>query len=298
MTDPLAEMVLLLQPSARFSKVAEGSGAWRILRNAGGHPFYQVLLKGRCLLTTAAGAVTLRAGDFVLVPAGLPCVISSLDPAPPEGMASQPVMQPDGTRRFGIQDGPPDQQMLIGHFSFGSPDAALLTAMLPQLIHVRGQKRLATLVDLVIEESRANRPARDVILSRLLEVLLVEALRSVTGITAPGLLRGLADERLAQAIRRIHEDPARAWTIAGLAQEASLSRSAFFARFQQALGMAPMAYLSAWRMAQSKSLLRQRETVAEVAARVGYGSASAFSTAFARHVGMPPARYAQSVVAA
>jgi len=78
---------------------------------------------------------------------------------------------------------------------------------------------------------------------------------------------------------------------ADMARTASLSRPTFFARFQQAVGMAPMACQLAWRMAQGKSLLRQRETVA---ARVGYGSASAFSTAFARHVGLPRARCARS----
>ena len=197
-------------------------------------------------------------------------------------MESQPVMLADGTRRFGVQDGPREQQMLVRHFSFGTTDGALL----PQLEHVRGQRRLTTLVDLVIDESRADRPAREVILTRLLEVLLIEELRLADVVTAPGLLRGLADDRL--AIRAMHGDAARLWTIADLARTASLSRSAFFAQLQQAVGMAPMACQLAWRMAQGKSVLRQRETVAAMAARVGYGSASAFSTAFARHVGLPP----------
>jgi transcriptional regulator GlxA family with amidase domain len=107
-------------------------------------------------------------------------------------------------------------------------------------------------------------------------------------------VRGLADERLAVAIRRMHESPTTAWTVARLAKEAALSRSAFFERFSRAVGVAPMAYLLAWRMAMAKNMLRQNEaSVAEIAERIGYGSASAFSVAFNRNVGQPPARYAR-----
>jgi transcriptional regulator GlxA family with amidase domain len=184
---------------------------------------------------------------------------------------------------------------LVGHFTFDAPDAALLVSLLPRLVHVRGEHRLSTLVQLVSDESRAARPARDVVLSRLLEVLLIEALRaSADEAAAPGLLRGIADERLGAAIRGIHARPEQQWTVAQLAREAALSRSAFFARFQRAVGMAPMAYLLTWRMALGKQLLRQKANgIAEVAQRVGYGSASAFSVAFTRHVGLPPTQYAR-----
>ena len=132
-------------------------------------------------------------------------------------------------------------------------------------------------------------------LTRLVEVLLVEALRVAPGDDAPpGLLRGLADARVAAAMRQMHGEPARQWTMAELAKEASLSRSAFFDRFVRAVGMPPMEYLLAWRMTVAKDLLGRREVaVDEVAQRVGYGSASTFSTAFSRHVGQPPGRYAR-----
>ena len=93
----------------------------------------------------------------------------------------------------------------------------------------------------------------------------------------------------------MHERPGHAWTVAALAREAALSRSAFFERFNRIVGIAPMAYLLAWRMALAKQLLRKKESsVADVAERVGYSSASTFSIAFARHVGQPPMRYARS----
>lgn len=148
------------------------------------------------------------------------------------------------------------------------------------------------------EEARGQRPAREVILAHLLEVLFIEALRSTASATAsPGLLRGLGDERLAVAIRRMHENPGQPWTVVQLAKEAALSRSTFFERFNRALGMAPMAYLLAWRMALARNLLRcQDGSISEIAQRVGYGSASAFSVAFTRYTGLPPARYSREEV--
>ena len=186
--------------------------------------------------------------------------------------------------------------MLGGYFVFDSPDAGLLVSQLPALIHLRGAERLTTLVRLVREEAGAERPGCDLILSRLVEVLIVEALRSVEGDDAPpGLLRGLAvdlpDRRREPRIAQ----PAHPWTIAELANEAALSRSAFFDRFARTVGVPPMEYLQGWRMSLAKDLLRRKAGgLAEIASQVGYGSASAFSTAFARHVGLPPKRYAMT----
>lgn len=309
MVDPLAEVVTLLQPQARYSKVVGGAGSWRIRRAESGQPFYCVVLDGACRLTLDGQApLQLRQGDFVLIPAAQGYTMSSLAPAIPQAADSVPVELPQGQFRLGEQDGPPEVLLLVGHCAFGSPDAALLVSLLPQLVHVRGEHRLATLVQLVMDESRARRPGREVILAHLMEVLLIEALRSTAeknadngseNLAAPGLLRGLADDRLAAALRCMHDDMARAWTVAELAQQSALSRSAFFERFSRAVGVAPMEYLLAWRMACAKDLLRRREGgIAAVAGRVGYGSASAFSVAFARHVGMPPARYAREQVEA
>jgi AraC-like DNA-binding protein len=296
MVDPLAEVVVLLQPHAPFSKVVVGAGRWRIRRTESGQPFYCVILEGSCRLAVDGNEpITLQGGDFVLVPSAYGFTMSSLQPTISEDIDTSPVALPHGEFRIGVQSGPPEVRLLVGYCVFGSPDAALLVSLLPQLVHIRGEKRLATLVQLVGEESREMRPARDVVLPRLLEVLLIEALRSTAGTEAsPGLLRGLADERLAVAIRRMHDGMSRSWTVAQLAKEAGLSRSAFFERFSRTVGVAPMEYLLAWRMALAKNLLLRKEGgVAEVAVRVGYGSASAFSVAFTRHVGLPPTRYAR-----
>ncbi|ERJ20678.1 Transcriptional regulator protein [Salinisphaera shabanensis E1L3A] len=294
MIDPLAEVVSLLQPSMRFSKLIVGAGPWRVHRSDPGDLFYCVVLEGECLNSPGAGEpIRLTAGDFLLAPMARHIVASS-QPPPPADVEDLPVALGGGAFRLGAADAAPDVRMLIGHCHFESPDAALLISLLPQRVHVRGQQRLAMLVELLGEESRADRPARDMVLSRLLEVLMIEALRA-SGETAAssGLVRGLADSRLASAIRAMHAEPTRAWTVAELASQAAMSRSAFFERFNRTVGLAPMAYLLAWRMALAKRLLRDEQSrITDVAERVGYSSASTFSVAFTRHVGMPPTRYA------
>jgi AraC-like DNA-binding protein len=293
LVDPLAEVVTLLQPSALLSKLVSARGPWRVRRSEAGQVFYCVVLDGACRLAAAGHEpIPLQKGDFALVPSAYDFTASSLEPPAKDTV---PVARQNGEFRLGVQRGQPDVRMLIGHCTFGSPDATLLVSLLPRLVHLRDQRRLSTLVQLLREESLERRPARDVILARLLEVLLIEALRSTAGTEASsGLLRGLADERTAAAIRRIHEHPTTPWTVAQLAKEAGLSRSAFFERFSRAVGVAPMEYLLGWRMALAKDLLRRRGmTVGEVAEHVGYGSASTFSVAFTRHVGLPPKHYAR-----
>jgi AraC-like DNA-binding protein len=295
MSDPLTQVVGLLQPSASFSKLVVAAGAWAVRRSDEGRPFYCAVLDGSCRLSIAGQEpITLERGDFVLVPAAYDFATSSLEP-PPNGVETQRVETSPGVFRLGGQDDPPNVRMLVGHCAFGSDDANLLVSLLPQLVHVQGQGRLTTLVDLVNQESRDDRPGRDVVLDRLLEVMLIEALRSTTeSAPPPGLLRGLADDRIAVALRQMHDCPTRAWTVVELAREAALSRSTFFERFRREVGVAPMEYLLGWRMALAKDLLRrERAGVAQVAQRVGYSSASTFSVAFARHVGMPPILYAR-----
>ena len=296
MLDPLTQVVGLLRPSASLSKLVLAGGVWAVRRSDDGRPFYCAVLEGSCRLAVAGQEpVRIDRGDFVLVPAAHGFTTSSLQP-PPEGSGPERVEMSPGVFRLGCPDAPPDVRMLVGHCAFGSDDADLLVSLLPQLVLVRGDRRLFTLVELVNDEVRADRPGRDVVLARLLEVLLIEALRSGVGPAAPpGLLRGLCDDRLAAALRDMHGRPEHSWTAPELARSAALSRSTFFDRFRREVGVTPMEYLLGWRMALAKDLLRGgRIGVAQVARRVGYGSASTFSVAFARHVGVPPGCYARA----
>jgi len=222
--------------------------------------------------------------------------MSGFEQVTPERIDPKVTPAPMGEVRHGTRGGRPDVRLLGGYFIFDSPDAELLVSLLPAVVHVRGVERLAVLVRLVGEESGDRRPGRDLVLTRLVEVLLIEALRSTAGEDAPpGLLRGLADARLAAAMRQMHGQLARSWTVAQLAKTAALSRSAFFECFTRTVGMPPMEYLLAWRMVVAKKLLRSHGLgLSEVAERVGYSSASTFSTAFSRLVGQPPSRYARA----
>jgi AraC-like DNA-binding protein len=297
MVDPLSEVISLLQPGTVFSKGISGAGRWGVRYSAFGQPSFCAVLEGSCRLAVdGQEPITLQAGDFVLLPATPGLTLSGFQPVRPRKVDPRvEASEASGEVRHGTQDGPPDVRLLGGHFVFGSPDAALLVSLLPQQIHIRGEPRLEKLVQWVKEEARDERAGRELVLARLVEVLLIEALRSTTGASASaGLLRGLADTRLARSLRQMHERPSHAWTVEQLAQEAALSRSAYFERFTRAVGIPPMEYLLSWRMALAKKLLRSRDRgLGEVAELVGYSSASTFSTAFSRHVGQPPGRFAQ-----
>jgi AraC-like DNA-binding protein len=279
-----------------FSKPISGAGRWGVRYSAFGKPSFCAVLEGRCRLAVDGHEpLTLEAGDFLLLPATPGFTMSGFEPVRPVRIDPATTAALTGEVRHGTRGGRPDVRLLGGYFEFDSPDAPVLVSLLPSLVHVRGAERLSVLVRLVNDESKDQKPGRDLALTRLVELLLIEALRSTSGEGAPpGLVRALADARLAPAIRQMHRQLARPWTVAHLARAAALSRSAFFLRFSRVVGLAPMEYLLAWRMAVAKDLLRRHElAVTEVAERVGYGSASTFSTAFSRHVGQPPRRYAR-----
>lgn len=239
---------------------------------------------------------TLEQGDFVLLPATPAVTMSGFEPAIPTHFDPRAMPPPMDEVRHGRADGPAEVRLLGGYFAFDTPDAALLVSLLPGMIHIRCVERLTTLVRLVAEEARAENVDRELVLTRLVEILLIEALRTSQGKdTPPGLLRGLSDGRVAKALRDMHGDPQRAWTVVELADTAGMSRSAFFDRFTRAVGLRPMEYLLAWRMAVAKDMLRHDDVALdEVARRVGAGSASTFSTAFSRYVGQPLGRYART----
>lgn len=300
MADPLSEVIQLLQPRAVFSKGISGAGRWAVRYAAFGQPGFCAVTEGRCRLAVDGEApVVLEEGDFVLLPTTPAFTMSGFEPAPALRIDPNTAPPAEGEVRYGRQEGPADVRQFGGWFSFASPDAGLLVSLLPRMIHIRGIPRLTQLVRLVGEEAVREDIGRDLILGRLAEILLIEALRAAPAAEAqPGLLRGLADPRIAAALRRMHGDVERPWTVPELAREAGMSRSAFFERFSRLVGVRPMEYLLSWRMAVAKNLLRGGGmALDEVARRIGYGSSSTFSTAFSRHVGLPPGRFMRSSAA-
>jgi AraC-like DNA-binding protein len=297
MSDPLSDIVRLLHPRAVFANVISGKGNWAVRYCEYGQPGFCIVLEGSALLAVDGHApVAIGTGDFVLLPTTPAFTLSSFVPAPPVFIDPKAVPGGQGELRHGEQDGAPDMRSLGGAFLFDSADAGLLVSLLPAVVHVQGAGRLMQLVQMVGEECRDRKPGSDYMLSRLVQLLLVEAMRWTTAQAAPpGLLRGLGDERLAMALKRIHARIDHAWSVGELAQAAALSRSTFFERFTRTVGVPPMEYVLAWRMEVAKALLRRSGlSVAEVAERVGYGSTSAFSVAFSRQVGAPPSRYGKA----
>lgn len=298
MNDPLSNVIALLEPRAVFSKRISGAGRWGVRYSAFDQPSFAAVLEGSCRLAVdGLEPITLAQGDFVLLPATPGFTMSGFEPVKPARVDPKLMGAATEEVRHGTRGGRPDVRLLGGYFVFASPDQHLLVSLLPTLIHVRGVERLTTLVRIVGEESLAARPGRELVLNRLVEILLVEALRSTPAEDTPrGLLRGLSDARIAPVLRRLHARLERDWSVADLAKAAALSRSSFFERFTETVGVPPMEYLMVWRMAVAKDLLRRQDLgLDEVAERVGYGSAANFSTAFRRHVGKPPGRYAREL---
>lgn len=301
MSDPLSEVVRLLHPRAVFANVISGKGNWAVRFSEFGRPSFCILLDGSCQLAVDGHeAITISAGDFVLLPTTPAFTISSVAPAPPVHLDPFALVGGKTEVRYGEQTGPADMRSLGGSFLFDCADAGLLVSLLPAVVHVQGSQRLSLLVRMVSEETSDEQPGGEFMRSRLVEMLLVEAMRSTTtGSAPPGLLRGLGDERLAIALKLMHAHIDRAWTVDQLAKAAALSRSSFFERFSRTVGVAPMEYLLGWRMEIAKDLLKNDElSVTEVAERIGYGSTSTFSVAFSRHVGVAPSRYGRGAQSA
>lgn len=297
--DPLAAIISLLRPRTVLSKIVSGAGDWSVRYERYQDPGFCIVLEGSCFLDADEfGVFELREGDFVLLPQTPGFTLAS-------DLGIEPTLvSPTHPRelRHGAQSGPVGMRMLGGWFHFDPANAQMLVKLLPPVVHIRrdeaGAARLRRLVALTGDEADADRPGRDLILERLVEVLLVEALRFRHASAArqeQGLLAGLSDPALARALRAIHADMARSWTVAELARTAHMSRAVFAERFARKVGIPPMQYLLEWRMAMAKALLRrERPPLARVAERIGYQSASAFSTAFTRLTGCSPSEFARS----
>ena len=149
---------------------------------------------------------------------------------------------------------------------------------------------LQALSDALSVEAARQQCGSRVVIDRLVEAMMLIILRRTIGLHAngSGLLAGLAHPRLHKALVAVHDSPAQTWDIERLAAQAGMSRSHFIAQFQAVVGSTPAAYLTGWRLALGKRCLLRGDSVKQVAALVGFGSAAAFSRAFARHFGVTP----------
>jgi AraC-like DNA-binding protein len=300
--DPLTQLVELLRPRVLLWKHMAGRGDWAWGFPAGsgvvfgrvvsGHCRFRLpggeeqgLEPGDCLLLTEPPAWILRGG------AGDAATIAFED-LPSDAISPELVRG---------EDDPSQVRVVGGHFEFDSVNKELLTAFLPPVAHIRSRGsgddgRLASVLAMIDAEASDVRPGQEAVLSRLLEIVLIELLRTPETLSSQqrGMLTGLTDAQIASALRAFHADIRRGWSVASLSAAASMSRSVFSQRFTALVGQPPMTYALLWRMAVACDALRfSGRSLDEIALATGYGSASAFSTAFTRTVGRSPARFAR-----
>ncbi len=174
---------------------------------------------------------------------------------------------------------------------------------LPPLIHLRADDiaRIRPLIDMLADEVARTSPGRSTVLDRMLDVLLVQILRiwfAQSG-AAPAWFRALDHPQVGQALRLLHQDPARRWKVDTLAAEVGLSRATFARQFTAEVGVPPLRYLTDWRMGLAAERLRDGdEPLHRIAAAVGYENEFAFSVAFRRRYGQPPGAFRSALRAA
>ena len=187
---------------------------------------------------------------------------------------------------------------LCGAYRFSGDVGDGLLGALPQILPLSAAAGdpLHQVITVLSRELATSQPGQQTVLDRLLDVLLVLAIRTSfnTSSSAPRWFQASADPRLSAALQAIHDDATHPWTVPELAAVSGLSRAAFARSFQRALGQAPMQYLTTWRMTLARDYLRTGQpTLTQVAERTGYATPYAFAAAFRRHHGQPPGLWRQ-----
>ena len=294
--DPLVQVLEHLAPHGLSWKHISGGATWMLTLPTEPGIVFGMVLDGEAW-AKGKGTITLRQGDYLLLVAPATWTLGC-GSCRKEGIVEDADMH-TRTLRVGSPGCEPVVRIMAGHFQTNPNVAGLLQRLLPAVLHIRAEeassKRLNKLLTMINEEMELDNPGSTFVVQRLVEIMLVEALRAqlrMSGEIAPSLLGGLADTRLARAIRAIHDDIGRAWTVKKLSLIAGMSRSRFAESFVRQVGLSPIAYLTIWRLALAKEALRgTTRPVSEIALMTGYSSTSAFSNAFRSTVGCAPARY-------
>lgn len=297
--DPLGEALHFLRVTGTFYCRSELTAPWGVA--APGWPdcmWFHIVIAGRFHLEVAgAQPRMLQAGDLALVPHGQGHILRS-DPG---------TITPDVTSleheyrgRYAILrhgGGGACTTLICGAVRLDHPAAHHIVPLLPEVIHVEPgggtqAEWIQSTLRLIAAEAASLRPGGEAVITRLSDILVIQTLRGWIEhdpAAQRGWLGALRDRQIGRAISLIHRDPARDWTVASLAGELAMSRSAFSARFTELVDEPAMRYVTRWRMHVARGWLAEDgATVGEVAGRLGYHSEAAFSRAFKRTVGVSP----------
>lgn len=298
--DPLGEALQLFRMSGVFYTRSELTAPWALaVPSLNGFLMLHVVTSGACWLDgPGTRRRLLRPGDLALVPHGEGHRLSSAPGVRAVKLFDAP-REESGDRhevlRFGGGGAP--TTLVCAAVRYDHPAAYRLVALLPRLICVEAACAphpawVESTLGVMAEETRHPRRGGDAVVARLADVLVLQAIRwwlESEGAARTGWLSALQDPQIGRVLVEIHRDPARAWTVASLASEAALSRSAFAARFTALVGEPAMRYVARFRMQAARTALEEGGTgVGELAGRLGYRSEAAFCRAFKRLNGIAP----------
>ncbi|MDH1629562.1 AraC family transcriptional regulator [Pseudomonas mosselii] len=300
--DPLSGVLSLLRVRNYHSATLRLGGDWAFNFPANEGIKFTAVASGSCWLSVNGQrpAVKLQQGDCFLMTRGMPFTLFSDTSLPPiDGSGYFQRLSED---EISLSHGGDDVQLVGGRFEFSGMPTQVLLSTLPALVHVREASTQASILRWALQRFTAElhecRPGRSLMTEHLAHIMLVEVMRThMTTINAAegGWFSGLADRNLSNAMSAIHAQPAERWSVETLARQANMSRSAFAQRFKDVVGLAPMEYLTRWRMLLASDRLKNTsDSVSSIAFSLGYESESAFSTAFKRVMSQSPRQYQRS----
>jgi AraC-like DNA-binding protein len=302
-TDVLADVLDSLGLKGRIFCRCELSAPWAIGLAAGDVSHFHIIERGTCWLRLHGerDGIALEEGDMLLVIRGRGYQLSDdpgTPPIPLADLAGGSEWGPHAVLRHG--GGGNAANLLCGAFEFEGPHAQSFLRVLPEWIRVRkdeprGNEWLDSTARFLLREAEHPEMGAATIVTSLIDVLLVEALRiwlREQPAGGAGWLGALRDPSIGAALGLMHHAPEKQWTVPALSAAVGLSRSPFAAKFTALVGQSPMSYLKCWRLQRAAALLRHDAVaLSSVAEHVGYESTAAFSRAFTRFFGVSPGRY-------
>lgn len=299
--DALSDVLATLRVSSALSTRFEGWGAWALRYPAYKHIKFGSVLSGRVYLWPEGDVpILLEAGDFYLLTDGRAFNLASQPECEPDDGVRVVRSQrgADGVARHYCEGEGAPVDMASGRFTFENDVTDLLLRHLPPMIHLRAADAasgaLANVLSLLRLESSELHIGGEIARSSLAALALVHVLRAYLAAAQQpvGWLGALTDGKIGKALSVMHESPGDRWTVDSLARAVAMSRTAFANRFRDRVGETPLEYLNHWRMTLARTALSDTDnSLAEIAASVGYLSDTAFSIAFKRSVGVSPGRF-------